>query len=720
MGTIGTDGSADAPRLLRSERPVASRSHVTVLTGLADRLIVRHLRVSIPDWSVRQALQRRRVREPLLERKVRCIAIVGAGASAPLLARGDALATELEERFAGPDKDRKAELFRLQRLYQLNPKHFETRLAALSRTPEATQHIRHTIAKRYRYRHPTILGYELLAHLLKHRFLDAIISFNFDELLDQSLDDELGADEYQRIVSDRDCAGTVKDPDSPGYLPLYIKLHGTAAEPDSLRFTREAYYQLPHDMTDVVETLFDSQRCVIVNVGSAMTGLDLHRLLRIPEELEIYDLSPKPLSKAVCKEIASERSDPLEDSLCVNEKRPGPTFALLRHELPARARNVSCDHWLTRLVREIERRAGPQAEPKRLARLVRFRSVDRHEAVADVLGPETALRRWTADPESHRRDYVEYLKQRTIVELALSGAKARGLAQLSWLAIDRCGTYYELYRREARDTSGAQPSSWKVLRTAAGLDENEWLLDVVQSEPDLCIAKAEPTFAHGTWALREFVPSKLAAHVAQQIGNSRPPIRRRLTRALYGLQSGSEIEIQPTDDRVCSKAFDSPLTLPTTTSLDIFTTWLFHDAKPADEVYISCETGEWLLENEPMAELLSKQDHVEVITAFEFKSKALDKKYEGKLKITTLNPWRHNRHMTIICRGGSPARAVYFARRLRTPLITPVYLDNPRDAARIMHAFALMRQEIGETIPVADIKTTADTARCPVPQPSAL
>jgi hypothetical protein len=674
---------------------------VSGLTELADQLIIRHLRVSIPAEDVRLELQKGLRREPLLDQKLRCVALVGAGGSAALFDRGAALAKELEDEFSSPnDKGRRAELFRLQRIYKLDPEDFETRLAALSRTPEVTQHIRQTIAERYGYRHPTILGYELLAHLLKHRFLDAIISFNFDELLDQSLDDELGRDGYRRLVSDRDCADVVKNPDDPGYLPLYIKLHGTASEPDSLRFTQEAYYALPRQMTDVVETLFDSVRCVIVNVGFGMAGLDLHRLLRIPVELKIYDLSPKPLSKDVRHDISSERSKPLDDSLRVGESRQAPSFALLGDQSPpAKGQLVSCDDWMKRLMHEIEQRSGKRAGADRLAALVRFRSVDRHEAIADALGPATNLSSWIKEPDKHRDDYVEYLKQRTIVELALSGTKARGLAQLSWLAIDRCGTYYELYRREAQRVP-MPPSTWNVVRSAAGLDENEWLPDVVESQPDLCARKAEPTLDNGKWALREFVPRTLAEHVIERIGNNHPPTKTRLTKALKNLQAGSEVEIQPTDDRVCSKAFDSPLTLPTITSLDIFTKWLFKDLRPADEVYISCETGEWLIQNEKMFELLSKQEHIEVITAFHLKSKGLHAKYGDTLNLRVLNPWRHNRHMTVVCRGDSAMRAVYFARRLRTPLITPVYLDQPNDAARIKHAFDLMRQEIDETISV--------------------
>ncbi len=49
--------------------------------------------------------------------------------------------------------------------------------------------------------------------------------------------------------------------------------------------------------------------------------------------------------------------------------------------------------------------------------------------------------------------------------------------------------------------------------------------------------------------------------------------------------------------------------------------------------------------------------------------------------------------MTIVCRGSQPMRAVYFARRLRTPIVTPVYLKEVKDAERVKRAFDLMLAE---------------------------
>ena len=317
-------------------------------------------------------------------------------------------------------------------------------------------------------------------------------------------------------------------------------------------------------------------------------------------------------------------------------------------------------------------------------------------------GRETSLSGWMKSPERHKKDYVNYLRRRTILELAFSAAKARGLAQLSWLAVDRCGMYYELYRRAARAAGMADDEiqNWNDLSARAGVVEHVALPDVVQAKPSLCEPIVSTPSDEHTFKLREFVSGKLADHVLSRsgLGGTDAKRKQRLARTLEALQTGSEVEIQPTDDRVCSKAFSDPIALPTITSLRTFTHGLFQGISPEDEVYIICETGEWLLTDETMYKLLSNQHHVQVITAFELKSGDLDKKYQHRLKHIAIDPWRHNRHMTIVCRGSSPHRAVYFARRLRTPLITPVYLKNPTDAARVKRAFDLMYYEAGGSL----------------------
>ncbi len=81
---------------------------------------------------------------------------------------------------------------------------------------------------------PPLLVYELVAHLLKHGFIDHVITFNFDELLDAALTNELGSDAYLRIFSGFECV-SIRDQ----HKPTLIKIHGTVSSPESMRFTWE-------------------------------------------------------------------------------------------------------------------------------------------------------------------------------------------------------------------------------------------------------------------------------------------------------------------------------------------------------------------------------------------------------------------------------------------------------------------------------------------------
>jgi len=284
------------------EMPGSKQTKASI-TRLADMLMARHVRVAIPDSMARavlsQDLNESLELPALVERDMHCVAIVGAGASAPLVDRANDLADELEERFGRDD----TELNRLSLVYGLDVEDFETRLIALSKNSDTMREVRKTISEKYSLRHPTLLVYELLAHLLKHRFIDAIISCNFDELLDRSLDDELDASEYKRVISERDCNDLQLDPSAAEYIPLYVKLHGTASEPDSLRFTPDSYYSIPDRISNVVRELLHAEHCVVTNVGSGLDTFDLQQVLGIPQTLDVFNLSLEPLKHSVSQKI---------------------------------------------------------------------------------------------------------------------------------------------------------------------------------------------------------------------------------------------------------------------------------------------------------------------------------------------------------------------------------------------------------------------------------
>jgi hypothetical protein len=661
-----------------------SRSH---LEKLAEALIARHLRVSVPDSSARDWLAEQKPTAypiDLVESRVRCIVVVGAGASDPVAARSEELAERLERKF-GRDE---IELERLQLVNNLDPKAFETRMIALSKTPDTAKQVKTTIAREYNIRYPAVLAYELIAHLLKHRFVDAVVSFNFDELLDCALDDELSSGEYRKIVSERDCRDVQTDTDAANYIPLYIKLHGTASESDSLRLTPESYYNLPTAMVEIVQDLLHAEQCIIVNVGCGLASFDFQRLLRIPTRLKIYDLSYADLDPQVRLKIDDERCTALGIPVDARKSSDERTFDWLDSCANG---NDKCDEHLAKLCSILESQAATVRGS--VGGIVQCRSIRRHEVAVRLLGAESDVGRDSdTPPRWSMQAEIDYLKKRAIFELALAGAKSRGLLSVVPLARDRPARYYELYQQRA-DSRGA---NWVSLCLAAGLRESDGIPDVVESAVHLRPGSSAPVEevgdgkegVHPTHKLHEFDPDALARHVARRVkdGADEDDIQA-LKEAIEELQKKVDVELHTQDDRVCSKVFRQPLTLRTATALKIYTWLMLAGLKPEDHVDISSETGNWLLED-PIVELLATQARLRVLLAFDHDYEKLRSRYaESNVEFRVVNPWHHNRHMTIVCDDDTPIKAIYFARHLRTPVITAVYLQSMRDAARLKKTF---------------------------------
>jgi hypothetical protein len=77
---------------------------------------------------------------------------------------------------------------------------------------------------------------------------------------------------------------------------------------------------------------------------------------------------------------------------------------------------------------------------------------------------------------------------------------------------------------------------------------------------------------------------------------------------------------------------------------------------------------------------LKNAGKIQVLVAFDINRGELERAYRGtNVEYARIDPWRHNRHMTIVCKDDSPICAIYFARRLRNPVITTVHLHEIRD-----------------------------------------
>ncbi len=576
------------------------------------------------------------------------------------------LATKLESQFDKDPRAREIELDRLENVYGLDRANFETRLTAICRTVEAEREVREEISKRYRLKHPTLLPYELLAHLLHHRFLDMIVSFNFDELLDQSLEDELGKNEYTRVVSEGDF-----DPNHEVEGPLYVKMHGTATEPETLRFTRERYYWTPRSIVELVEEKFSVEHLVVVNLGFAMGSFDFQRLLRKPQHLEIYHLDPYELTEEVVEGIAGQRrkarernetrrSESLDEPQILAQfpvkkgVEPGPEFlgdllGLLDSKLE---RLCKAEH------------SGPAG----------WRSTVRHEAVVTLLDG--------TDLDNNDR-HTSYLRRRTILEIAFTATKGRGVVSIAAMVDDRCGRYYDRYVEAVGRQNAA---SWSKLCEMGGLVESPDFPDTYEVLESVRRKPSRSASAHSIHQFHLADPRKLAEHTVKSLslpGAEKKRLTNLLKKTLEYLQGDTEIEIHSCDDRVCSKLFSEAKPLITLTAFQGWTREMLIDEPEFDELCLVAETGHWI-----------KEEGVEEILKERCKKVRLLQAFDATLEIDGVDietrqlPWgRHNRHMTVACSAKKPRAAIYFVRRLRSATVTPVFLNDAKDLRRVSNAF---------------------------------
>lgn len=265
-------------------------------------------------------------------RRCRNILIIGAGASfdsysgVPL---GQQLVNSFEDIFVSKIKS----IPFLQEKFELEKKEihkllkgdfdFENFLSLLSNHFVSQSTLRSEIKNHTGFRFSPSLFYEIVAHMLKHTFLDVVINFNFDELLDQCILEELGEENYHFVLSD---GHTVKIEDIlvEGRIkaPVYIKPHGTFSHKSSLRFTKRHYLDLPYDVKEMLQGLLSGyrgggkevERVNLICVGFDLASIEFNDILNesLPSSSRIYHFfyndkdSPETINNAMRAKIESQ------------------------------------------------------------------------------------------------------------------------------------------------------------------------------------------------------------------------------------------------------------------------------------------------------------------------------------------------------------------------------------------------------------------------------
>ncbi len=651
------------------------------------------------------------------DKPFRTIVVVGAGAShaACGLPLGKELAKRVEKgvRAEGtPDRLIKAELDRLEQVFQLKPSDFETRLLALGRFDPAT--VLKVLCENCDVAHYPSLTYEILAHLMKHGFLDAIINFNFDELLDQAIDEEVGAEGHTKIVRDGSWARRLRTDGNARHqrfdLPLYIKPHGTVGDPASLRFTRDAYFALPPDMRRLMRLLIsgapasdfaedtsiakpheDHQPVLLLVLGHAMQSFEFNKLLEsCPEKSRLY--------------VAVLGKNAKDYSQCGWNPR---MVAMASDRLiPIGEESNALDEFMRKVWSTIEGNA--ESEAKSEGAWLGVRGIERHGLMAHLFEPtrrDTLLRRTHPVTPEQREALENYYMDRLVVETTLAIAKSRGFIDLRELHRGRAGLFYDLLRDHLLrhpPRRGPHPpiisspiaeflGSFDMHRRDAS-GEAYWHSKVRpfpkshRKEVAERLTLDRDTYESEVIHMLEGVCEKLfTKHRKRTLAT--PPGSQLMTDALRTMYKGGEVEIAPALPASMSFKFQDARAIRTIAQLRHETYDLI--AAPWDLLLCVAESGKWLLDHDP-AELAARP--VGLIVADMVESTFLKKLPNVRVKRL---PWYlHNRHMTIRLakEGGNawkPKGAIYFERRYRSSRISPVVLSDSRDLERVMEDFTV-------------------------------
>jgi hypothetical protein len=159
----------------------------------------------------------------------------------------------------------------LKQITQIPEGDFETQMAALCQGSGMEDAVRKELVRLYNARHNVMISYEVIAKLFRHDVINAIINFNFDEILDNAIEENLRREDYELIISDGDYhPNSSKKP--------YIKPHGTVGHPSTMRFSKEDYTRVPSGIQQSIREQLEGDVGFII-AGFGMQSIEFNEII---------------------------------------------------------------------------------------------------------------------------------------------------------------------------------------------------------------------------------------------------------------------------------------------------------------------------------------------------------------------------------------------------------------------------------------------------------
>jgi len=617
----------------------------------------------------------------------RYILIIGAGASSatsekiPLAKKAsDDIFTSLQTKYKDVFSTLVSrELKKLSQVYKLDPQDFETKLLAMGKffPDDVLMEIKSAYNKKYE----VSLFYEIVGHMLKHRFIDAIVNYNFDEILDNVIEEELKHSKFPTIYSDGHCPRSYTDDllhvNKSGLMyPLYIKPHGTISHPSTLRFTRESYFNISKEIKDLLTNLFKGVdreqnpkfKINLIVVGFGMRSFELNQIIQ--ETQELYD------DKIEAYIFDNMSREVYEDSL----KQDIGKKLSIKYFQSTQDNDISTQ--FKKLWQETTSLYEHKYKPK---------SIYRHEFISLLFGHKK--KKLNGYPEEKK-----YFLHRVYAEIIILILESDGMINWTLIRESRVYKYYRLYKlANGRETLSALLESMglsgykEYVRDTLTFNKREFF----SKSEDLCIALYDSLYK---------IFSKELENNNDTLIRLREKRDEIIGRLFQGIKNRNLLNVKYDESIIYTNTFDH--IIPENiirTDLD----WGYRFRKfiemeqEWDILLTISEHGRFLFKDQNKELLKNKKCEVIVSSSdlepyypFEISN---DEYHFISEKILSLPWWLHNQHLVLFAKKSEKetgiiknielTRGFYYTSRLLKRTVTPIEVTEPTDLKTLLNIF---------------------------------
>lgn len=532
------------------------------------------------------------------------------------------------------------------------------------------------------------LTYELLAHLSKHHFIDHFISLNFDELLDNSLNDEI-PNRLRIIAGADDLPGANYEEKSQRKFCYLLKPFGS--------FHKDKYKLKPEDVLQFGD---DSlwQFC-LNNIFTRPYGN------KFPDvTLVLIGYSASELAfEELCRKL-NLRDRTIYIYLIKKNKDLGERFEYLQKKLGLIINPIVLDvevalNILSIMIRKKLKKKLPNAPTV---------SISRHEIISNCVDYKDAM----------------FDDSRFEIEVILQAVKSRG-----FFTIESIGDIKRIrnFSKNANKVIASMINENLLIHNIpfehnpnpkSCMDENRWSQDFnlnmdnpLDFSVDLLTKwNKNPDKEINDWDVcldkNEVKPNKTT-------------LKSYLEKRLIDIGEGVEIEISSRIDPSSRWLFRKPKEINSISQLADKTVKMFEkllkDSSGCIHIFGIWSSGEWLFHEkgyaynefgkEILKRLKEKSARLIMITSHPdtniLKSIKKDRSNEvistlksinnGTVEIGLISWWRLNRRMTLLELGCNTdthqQEGIYFRRRLYSPLVSPIFLNDIEDCEVLYKIF---------------------------------